>query len=85
MEESRARSHADLLKKIQKGEKEIERLGKELRYTQQVVAGELAGWQAWRVEVGKAAVKSLVKEMVIRERERGKGLERVMRRLKEMK
>jgi ankyrin repeat protein len=85
MEESRARSHAELLKKIEKGETVIERLGKELWYTLQVVAGELAGWQAWKVEVGRTAVRSFVKEMVVRERERGKGLERCLRRLREMK
>ena len=40
-EESRAKSMKDTEKKILQGQADIERLGKELRYTQEVVVGEL--------------------------------------------
>jgi ankyrin repeat protein len=85
LEESRARSHARVAEEIEAGETEIERLGKEVAYSQEVVAGELAGWTAWRVGVGRASVRRLVGEMAVRERERGRGLERALRALREGK
>jgi ankyrin repeat protein len=85
LEESRARSHARVAEEIEAGEAEIERLGKEVAYSREVVAGELAGWTAWRVGVGRASVRRLVGEMVVRERERGRGLERALRALREGK
>jgi hypothetical protein len=56
-------------------------LGKELRYTQQVVASELAGWQEWRAREARRAVRDLVRGMVVRERARLEGMERAARRL----
>jgi hypothetical protein len=57
-------------------------LGKELRYTQQVVASELAGWQEWRAREARRAVRDLVRGMVVRERARLEGMERAARRLR---
>lgn len=85
LEESRMKSAKDTERKIVDGEKEVERLGKELRWTQGVVAGELAGWTAWREKVGAEAITTFVKGMVIKERERGKALERCLRALREAK
>ncbi|KKY27115.1 putative vps9 domain-containing protein [Phaeomoniella chlamydospora] len=84
-EGNKERKIKDLEKKIANGEKELERLGKELAWTREVVVGELAGWNTWREQAGRDAVKRLARGMVIRERERGKGLERCLRALKEGK
>jgi small subunit ribosomal protein S11 len=65
------------------GEQEIVLMGKELRYTQEVVLGELAGWTEWREKVGKEAVRAFVKGMVVKEKERYKGLQRCLRKLNE--
>ena len=70
LEESRQQKFNDALVKIEDQEVEIENMGKELRYTQSVVAGELAAWQAQREEMGKRAVRELVKGQVVREKER---------------
>lgn len=83
MEESRQRGMRETERRIVEGEQEIERLGRELNYTREVVLGELAGWEGWREQVGRSAVKEYVKAMVVKERERGRGLERCLRALKE--
>ena len=83
MEESRLKSIKDAEKRIIEGEIEIQARGKELRYTNEVVVGELAGWTTWKGELGKEEVKRYVKGMVIKERERLKGMQRVLRSLKE--
>lgn len=66
---------------IRREEGERDRLGRELRYTQQVVAGELAGWQEWRAKTLRRAVRELVEGMVVLERERLKGMMRAMRKV----
>ena len=83
LEESRLRSMKDSERKIVEGEQAITRMGKELRYSQEVVLGELAGWTDWREKVGKEAVRAFVKGMVVKEKERYKGLQRCLRKLEE--
>ena len=83
MEESRYRTIKDTENKLAQSEKVLERTSRELRWTTEVVVGELAGWTAWREEVGRESVKRFVRGMVIKEKERGKGLERCLRALRE--
>jgi hypothetical protein len=83
LEESRLRGMKDSERKIAEGEQEIVQMGKELRYSQEVVLGELAGWTDWREKVGKEAVRAFVRGMVVKEKERYKGLQRCLRKLKE--
>ena len=83
LEESRVRSMRESERKIADGEQEIVKLGKELKYTQEVVLGELAGWTDWREKVGKEAVRTFVRGMVVKEKERYKGLQRCLRKLRE--
>lgn len=82
-EESRAKSVKDTEKKITQAGAEIERLGKELRYTQEVVVGELAGWTTWREQWGGEEIKRLARNVVVKERERLKCMQRALRALKE--
>ena len=83
LEESRVRNAKDTEKKIADGEKEIEYLGKELKWTQEVVAGELAGWTDWREKQGRTVIQRFARGMVIKERERLRGMQRCLRALRE--
>lgn len=82
MDEARQRIDREKEERVRKGEEERVELEKELRYTQQVVASELAGWQEWRVKTARRAVRDLVRGMVVRERARLEGMERALRRLR---
>jgi hypothetical protein len=81
LDDTRQRIDREKEEKVRKGEEEREELGKELRYTQQVVANELAGWQEWRAQTARCAVRELVKGMVVMERARLEGMQRALRRL----
>lgn len=82
LDDTRQRIDREKEERVRKGEEEREELGKELRYTQQVVAGELAGWQEWRAREARRAVRELVRGMVVMERARLEGMERAVRRLR---
>ncbi|EXJ85214.1 hypothetical protein A1O3_05889 [Capronia epimyces CBS 606.96] len=82
-EESRAKAIKDTEKKMMQTGRDIERLGKELRYTQEVVVGELAGWTTWREQWGREEIKRMARNMVVKEKERLKNMQRALRALKE--
>ena len=81
LDDARQRSDREKEEKLRRGEEEREDLGRELRYTQQIVASELAGWQEWRAHTARRAVKDLVRGMVVREKARLEGMERALRRI----
>ena len=60
-------------------------MGCELRYTQQTVAGELAGWQELHAKLGKRAIRALAERMVVREKDRLEGMKRAVRGVIELK
>lgn len=66
--------HRDAIERVEKSESEIASLGKELRYTQQTVAVELAAWQEERVRMGREACRSLAKRMIVVEKDRLRGM-----------
>lgn len=66
---------------MDKSKVELADLGRELRYTQQVVASELASWQDNRVETGRKALKELARKMVVSERARLESMKRAIREL----
>lgn len=68
--------------KIHKAESQLMTLGKELRYTQQIIANELGGWEEARVKIARSALKKLAQRTVIVERARLDGLKRAMRELR---
>ncbi|OOQ85283.1 VPS9 domain protein [Penicillium brasilianum] len=84
-EESRQKSVRDLEQKIRDGELQSSRLAKEVTWNKDVVVGELAGWTTWREKVGRDAIRAFVKDTLVRERERGKKIERCLRSIREMK
>lgn len=84
-EESRQKSVRDLEQKIHDGEAQSSRLAKEISWNKDVVVSELAGWTTWREKVGRNAIRDFVKDTLVREKERGKQLERCLRSVREMK
>ena len=81
LDEARSRVQRDAQEKMDKCKDELEILGRELRYTQQIVAGELASWQENRVEIGRKALKELASSMVVVERARLESMKRAIRDL----
>ncbi|OCL01547.1 hypothetical protein AOQ84DRAFT_393596 [Glonium stellatum] len=81
LDDARHRVQRDAAEKMDKSLTELEGLGKELRYTQQVVAGELAAWQETRVGMGRKACKELARKMVVTEKARLEGMRRALRGL----
>jgi small subunit ribosomal protein S11 len=81
-EESRLKAVKDTERKVVERGREVERLGRELKYTSEVVVGELAGWNDWREVWGREEVKRMVRQTVVLERERLKAMQREMRALK---
>ncbi|KAI4281577.1 MAG: hypothetical protein L6R35_005621, partial [Caloplaca aegaea] len=70
LDETRKGIHAEAAAKAQRSKEEVRQLGCELRYTQQTVAGELAGWQELHARLGRRAVRALAEKMVVKERDR---------------
>lgn len=66
------------------GQEEVNNLSRELRYTQQTVAMELAGWQDMHERIGRKAIRELARGMVVAEKMRLEGMLRALRKLKEV-
>ena len=72
----------DTEKNIIETEMEIESKGKELRYTQEIVLGELAGWTSWREKWGRNEIRRFARATLVKERERLKNMQRVLDNLR---
>ncbi|KAI1330795.1 VPS9 domain-containing protein [Xylariaceae sp. FL0255] len=83
LDETRQRLNEEKEEKARRTQAEVDDLAKELRYTQQTVASELAGWQDMHERMGRQAVKEFARSMLILERERMQGMQRALRRLQE--
>ncbi|KAF1911904.1 hypothetical protein BDU57DRAFT_524000 [Ampelomyces quisqualis] len=81
LDDARSRVQRDAQDKMDKSKLELADLGRELRYTQQVVASELASWQENRVEMGRRALKDLARRMVVVEKARLESMKRAVREL----
>jgi ankyrin repeat protein len=81
LDEARSRVQRDAQEKMDKSQAELADLGRELRYTQQVVASELASWQERRVEMGRKALRELARKMVVTEKARLESMKRAIREL----
>jgi len=82
LDETRQRLNEEKEDKMRRTKEEADELGRELRYTQQVVAGELAGWQDLHEKMGRKAIRDLAKGMLIKERTTLECMKRAMRKLK---
>ncbi|KAL6704004.1 hypothetical protein ACN47E_008855 [Coniothyrium glycines] len=81
LDDARSRVQRDAQDKMEKSRDELDNLARELRYTQQVVAQELASWQENRVEMGRKALRDLARKMVVSERARLESMRRAVRGL----
>jgi hypothetical protein len=79
LDETRQRMQRDALDKLDAAQKEKDDIGRELRYTQGVVAGELASWQGERVKWGKNACRELARKMIVQEKARLESMRRALR------
>jgi len=79
LDETRKGIHAEALEKAEKSREELRTTGCELRYTQQTVAGELAGWQELHAKMGRRAIRALAERMVVREKDRLDSMKRAIR------
>ena len=79
LDETRKGIHAEAQEKAEKSREELRSVGCELRYTQQTIAGELAGWQELHAKMGKRAIRALAERMVVREKDRLEGMKRAVR------
>ena len=85
LDETRKGIHAEAQEKAEKSREELRTVGCELRYTQQTIAGELAGWQELHANSGKRAIRALAERMVVREKDRLEGMKRAVRGVVELK
>ena len=81
LDDTRKGIHLDAQERMEKSKEELRTIGCELRYTQQTVAGELAGWQDLHGRMVRRAVRRLVSGMVVREKDRLEGMKRAVRGL----
>ncbi|KAI0534346.1 hypothetical protein GGR58DRAFT_520457 [Xylaria digitata] len=84
LDETRQRINEEKEERARRTQLELDELSKELRYTQQTVASELAGWQDMHGRMGRQAIKEFAKSMLILERERLQGIRRALRKLRDV-
>ncbi|KAI1073403.1 VPS9 domain-containing protein [Whalleya microplaca] len=84
LDETRQRLNEEKEEKARRTQLEVDDLSKELRYTQQTVAGDLAGWQDLHERLGRQAIRELARGMLVLERERLQGLRRAQRRFQQV-
>ncbi|KAI0126021.1 hypothetical protein BJ170DRAFT_597246 [Xylariales sp. AK1849] len=83
LDETRQRFNEEKEERAREKQREVDELGRELRYTQQVVAGELAGWEDMHEKMARRAVREFARSMVVLERGRLDGLRRALRKLRD--
>lgn len=81
LDDTRQRIQDGKEKRAKKYRQEAEYLAKELRFTQQTVAAELAGWQDMHDKLGRRAIKEFATGMVVLERMRLEGMVRALRKV----
>lgn len=81
LDEARQRSQQEAAEKARKAERELQTLGRELSYTQQTVASELAGWQEWHARTFRQGLKDLARRMVVQEKARLDAMRRAWRQI----
>jgi hypothetical protein len=82
LDDARQRLNEERVEKAKRSEAEAQDLAKELRYTQQTVAGELAGWRDMHERIGRRAIADLARGMLVAERMRLAGMQRALRKVK---
>ncbi len=81
LDDTRQRLNEERGERARLSEMEAETLSKELRYTQQTVADDLAGWQEMHERMGRRAIRDLARSVLVQERMRLEGMRRALRRV----
>ena len=79
LDDTRKSVHTDAEERLSRSQEELQAIGSELRYTQQTVASELAGWQDLHEKMGKRAIRGLAERMVVKEKDRLEAMKRACR------
>ena len=79
LDDTRARLLQESLEKANASRSEIDTLGRELNYTQQTVAGELAGWQESHAKQIREGLRDWAKGVVVKEKGRLEAMKRAGR------
>ncbi|KJZ73281.1 hypothetical protein HIM_07285 [Hirsutella minnesotensis 3608] len=82
LDETRQRMQDDKEQRARKSREEAEYASRELRYTQQTVAAELAGWQDMHEKIGRRALRDFAWGMVVQERMKLDGMVRALRKVR---
>lgn len=84
LDDTRQRLNEEREERMRASQAEVDNLSRELRYTQQTVAMELAGWQDMHERMGRRAIRELARGMVVIEKMRLEGMRRALRKLREV-
>ncbi|KAI5462898.1 hypothetical protein BGZ63DRAFT_354046 [Mariannaea sp. PMI_226] len=82
LDDTRQRLYDEKEERARKSREEAANLARELRYTQQTVAGELAGWQDLHDKMGRRAIREFARGMVVQERMKLDGMMRALRKVR---
>lgn len=82
LDDTRQRAQDEKEERARRSREEAGYLARELRYTQQTVAGELAGWQNHHDRMGKRVIREYVRGMVVQERAKLDSLMRALRNVR---
>lgn len=82
LDDARQRLNEEREERAKRSEAEAQDLAKELRCTQQTVAGELAGWRDMHEKIGRRAISDLARGMLVAERMRLAGMQRALRKVR---
>ncbi|KAG9253490.1 uncharacterized protein F5Z01DRAFT_657325 [Emericellopsis atlantica] len=82
LDDTRQRMQDEKEERAKASRQEASYLSRELRYTQQTVASELAGWQSMHDQMGKRLIRDYVRGMVVQERNQLDGLMRALRKVR---
>ena len=82
LDDTRQRSQDEKEEKARQSREHAGLLARELRYTQQTVAGELAGWQSMHDKMGKRLIREYVRGMVVQERNKLDSMMRALRKVR---
>lgn len=82
LDDTRQRMQDEKEERARRSREEAGYLARELRYTQQTVASELAGWQSMHDKMGKQVIREYVKGIVVQERNKLEGMLRALRKVR---
>lgn len=82
LDDTRQRLQGEKEERARRSDEEAEYYARELRYTQQTVAAELAGWQSMHDGMGKRLIREYTRGMIVLERNKLDGMMRALRKVR---